>query len=73
MSKEFWKAVIIRALHTMCQAALGVIGACTMTSEVDWVIVLDTAILAGICSILKSLVNGVPEAEGGILSGGDQR
>ena len=63
MTKEFWKAALIRAGHTFCQAAIGAIGACVVTSEVNWVAVLDAASLAAICSILKSCAVGVPEVE----------
>lgn len=64
MNKEFWKAAAIRALHTVAQAALGVIGAATVIDEVNWQVVLSTALLAGVVSLLKSCVVGVPEVPG---------
>ena len=61
MNLEFWKRAGIRALHTMAQAALAYIGTASILSEVDWKLVISTSILAGIISILKSLVVGLPE------------
>ena len=63
MNKEFWKAAGIRAAHTFCQAAIGAIGSTALTSEVNWVAVLDAAALAAICSLLKSCAVGLPELE----------
>lgn len=66
MTKEFLKAALIRAAHTFCQAALGAIGGTAMTSEVNWVTVLDVAALAAICSLLKSFAVGMPEIIDGV-------
>ena len=59
--KEFWKAALIRAAHTFCQAAVGAIGGCALASEVNWIVVLDTAALAALLSLLKSVGVGMPE------------
>ena len=56
------KAAGIRALKTVCQAALAAIGSTAMLTEVNWGIVCSTAALAGIVSILTSLA-GLPEVE----------
>lgn len=61
MTKEFWKSVGIRALHTMAQTAIGVIGASSLISQVNWVAVASSAALAGIVSVLKSIAIGIPE------------
>lgn len=63
MTKEFWKAATIRMLHTVAQAALGAIGSTAMIQEVNWLVVLSTAALAGVVSILKSIVIGLPEVD----------
>lgn len=63
MTKEFWKAAGIRALHTACQTAIGAIGSTALASQVDWIIVADTVVLATICSVLKSVVMGLPEVK----------
>lgn len=60
--KKWIKAASIRALRTVAQAALGAIGGAAMFSEVDWVVVGSTALLAGIISMLMSIA-GLPELE----------
>ena len=62
-NKDFWKAALARALHTMAQTALGVIGATAFIEKVNWIAVASAAALATIVSLLKSIVIGVPEAE----------
>ena len=62
MSKEWWKAAGIRAIKTVAQTAVGVIGASTVVSSVDWKVVVSSAVLAGVVSILTS-VAGLPEVE----------
>ena len=65
MSKDFkkWlKCASIRAIKTVAQTAVGVIGAATMISVVDWKMVVSSAVLAGIVSLLTS-VAGLPEVQ----------
>ena len=62
-NKDFWKAALARALHTMAQTALGVIGATAFVEKVNWIAVASAAALAAVVSILKSIVIGVPETE----------
>lgn len=62
MSKKWWKAAGIRALKTVCQTAVAMIPAAVTIMQVDWVAVIGTAVLAGICSLLTSLA-GLPEVE----------
>ena len=57
------KAAAIRAIKTMAQTAIGVIGAATLIESVDWKVVASGAIISGIVSILTS-VAGIPEVEG---------
>lgn len=59
-SKTWWEAAAIRALKTTCQTTVAMIGTSTMIQQIDWKIVLSSAILAGILSILTSL-GGLPE------------
>lgn len=61
MSKQFWRAAGIRALKTTCQTAVAMIPAAVMITDVDWVAVLGTSALAGVCSLLTSVANGLPE------------
>ena len=61
MTKEFWRAALIRCLHTMAQTALGLLGAGAVLSDVDWLRTLSAAALAGLISLLKSIAVGMPE------------
>ena len=56
------KAATVRAIKTMAQTAIGVIGAATLIESVDWKVVASGAIISGIVSILTS-VTGIPEAK----------
>ena len=62
-NKDFWKAALARALHTMAQTALGVIGATVFIENVNWVAVASAAALAAVVSVIKSVAIGVPETE----------
>lgn len=61
MSKEFWKAALIRAIKTVCQTAVATIGTAIVVTDVNWVYVLSASALAGILSILTSVSVGLPE------------
>ena len=54
------KAAGIRALKTAAQTAAATIGTSAVLSEVDWKIVISSAVLAGILSLLTSAA-GLPE------------
>lgn len=60
--RTWLKAAGVRALRTMAQAALAEIGVCAIMSEVDWIMVGSSSLLAGILSILMS-INGLPEVK----------
>ena len=60
--KQWTKAAAVRAIKTVAQTAVGVIGASTVVSSVDWKAVVSSAVLAGVVSILTS-VAGLPEVE----------
>ena len=59
--KAFWKAALNRAVRTIAQTMIAAIGTTALISEVDWMMVLSTAGLAGILSILNSIATGQPE------------
>lgn len=61
-SKTWWKAAGIRAVKTMAQAAIATIGASTMITETNWVMVGSATAMAGLLSILTS-VAGLPEVD----------
>lgn len=60
--KEFFKAAGIRAARTIAQTAISVIGTSAVLSDVNWWMVLSASALAGILSLLTSIVTGLPEA-----------
>ena len=61
MSKTFWKCALIRAVRTLCQTAIATIGTTAVLQEVDWLLVLSSAGLAALLSILNSIATGLPE------------
>lgn len=60
--KKWFKAAGIRAVKTVAQTAVGVIGASAMISDVNWITVVSAAALAGVVSLLTS-VAGLPECK----------
>lgn len=62
MNKQWFKAAGIRALKTVCQTAVALIGTTLVISDVDWVTVGSASVLAGVLSILTSIA-GLPEVE----------
>ena len=52
--KQWTKAAAVRAIKTVAQTAVGVIGASTVVSSVDWKVVVSSAVLAGVVSILTN-------------------
>ena len=61
-TKEWAKKAAIRAIKTMAQTAVAVIGTSTVVAAVDWKIVVSSAVVSGVVSILTS-VSGIPEVE----------
>ena len=64
MNKQWFKAAGIRALKTVCQTAVALIGTTLVISDVDWLMVGSASVLAGVLSILTS-VAGLPEVKDG--------
>ena len=60
---NFIKATLIRAIRTICQTAVAVIGTAFVITDVNWWVVLSASLLAGILSILTSIATGLPEAD----------
>ena len=58
---NFWKAALIRAIRTICQTAIATIGTTALIEEVNWLLVLSSAALAGLLSILNSIATGLSE------------
>ena len=63
MNKIWIKVAGVRAVKTMAQTAVATIGTTAVMSQVDWKLVVSTAVVAGIVSTLTS-VAGLPEVEG---------
>ena len=61
--KKWFCAAGIRAVKTMAQTAAATIGTSAVLGDVNWVMVGSAAALAGILSMLTSVVTGLPEAE----------
>lgn len=58
------KAAGVRAIKTVCQSAVSIIGTTTLFGDVNWSVVVSTALLAGLLSLLTS-VAGLPELKAG--------
>ena len=62
-NKDWWLAAANRALRTLAQTAIATIGTTTLLGDVNWAAVGSASALAGILSILNSLVTGLPEVK----------
>ena len=60
--KKWLICALIRAIRTMAQSAIAMIGTSVVLSEVNWTMVVSATILSGILSILTS-IGGLPEAK----------
>lgn len=63
-TKKWIKAATVRAVKTVAQTAVSLLPAAASITAVDWKIVLGTAALAGVVSVLTS-VAGIPEVKEG--------
>jgi hypothetical protein len=63
MDRKFWKATAIRAVRTFLQVILAVWTAGTLITDVDWKMLLLSAVSASIYSVLTSLLTGLPEVD----------
>ena len=52
---EYVKKLGIKVLKTITQSAVGVIGASTLITQVDWRVVVSTALLSGLVCVLTNL------------------
>ena len=60
--KKWIKAAGIRALKTMAQSAVAVMSTSAVLSDINWRMVISSAILAGLLSVCTSIA-GLPELE----------
>jgi hypothetical protein len=61
MRAKWVKAAAVRALKTVAQTAIGLIGTATLVTDVAWEAIVSGSALAGLLSILTSIA-GLPEA-----------
>ena len=60
---ENWlRAAAVRALKTVAQTAAATIGTAAAMGEVDWLLTVSAAALAGVLSLLTSAA-GLPEVD----------
>ena len=57
---KWCKATEVRAIKTMAQTAVGIIGVGKVISSVDWKMVVSASVVAGVVSVLTSIA-GIPE------------
>lgn len=62
-SKKFWECAVARCIRTVCQTALATISTGALITDINWVIVASSSAVAGITSVLMSIVMGIPESE----------
>lgn len=53
--KNYFEKLGVKVLKTMAQSAVGVIGASTLITQVDWRVVVSTALLSGLVCVLTNL------------------
>lgn len=59
-TKKWFKAAAVRAVKTVAQTFVAMIGTSTVLGAVDWQMVLSASVLSGVLSIATS-VAGIPE------------
>lgn len=73
MNKNFVRATAIRAIRTMAQTAVALIGTNAVgVTDVNWVGVVSGAALSGIVSVLTSIATGLPEVDGAYAIAGKE-
>lgn len=60
--KDWFIKAGIRAIKTIAQSALSVIGTSYVLDDVNWYVVISASVLAGIISMLMSIA-GLPELD----------
>ena len=63
-TQKWMKAAAVRAVETMAQTAVAVIGTAAVVSAVDWKMTVSAAVVVGVVSVLTSIA-GLPEVKDG--------
>lgn len=61
-TKMWIKAALVRAVKTVCQTAVAMIGTSVVLADVNWIMVASASALSGVLSILTSIA-GLPEVK----------
>lgn len=61
-TKQWAKATAVRAIKTVAQTAAATLSVAVVMSDVNWVAVASSTLLAGILSMLTS-IGGLPEVK----------
>lgn len=61
-TKNWLRAAGVRAVKTVAQTAIAVIGSAVVMRDVNWAMLVSATVLAGILSLLTS-VAGLPEVK----------
>lgn len=61
-TKLWFKAAFIRAIKTMAQTFIAMVGTSMVITDVNWLMVASSTVLAGMLSIATSLA-GLPEVK----------
>lgn len=59
-NKKWWAAALVRCLKTVAQTMIATIGCSAVLSEIDFRVVLSSAVVSGLLSVLTSIA-GLPE------------
>lgn len=62
-TKDWLEAALTRAIKTMAQTMLGMITVGAAVSDMDWVRIISVSIVAGVYSVLTSIVMTPQEAK----------
>ena len=69
--RKFVRAAGIRAIRTIAQTAISMIGVAVIMSDVNWTMVFSASLLSGILSLLTSISTGLPEVDSDNITKGD--
>ena len=62
MNGNWWKAAGVRAIKTVAQTAVAMIGTSVVIADVNWLMVVSASALSGVLSLLTSIA-GLPEVK----------